>query len=201
MEAFDFAFTLFGLVLGLAMAEVLAGFVRVLKLRGRAPREGASSRSTGEAGTSQAVGPTHQIRVGWLTPAIALLVVLDLLSGWLLAWMTRGVMTLSFATLLGGTAAAALYYVAASLVWPDDPREWPDLDAWFLAHKAQIAGAIALANVGYLAILWLKGTGPAYLAQEAAYIALAALLTQTRRRWQSGTVMAAMLGLIAVGWL
>ena len=186
MEAFDFAFTLFGLVLGLAMAEVLGGFVRVLKARGTAP-----------TGSAEVV----TVRIGWLTPAIAVLLVLDLLSGWMLAWMARTVMPLTFAALLGGTAASALYYIAASLVWPDDPRSWPDLDAWFDRHKAQIASAIALANVGYLAILWFRGTSGIYLIQEIAYIILAALLTLTRSRWQSGAVMAVMLGLIAIGWL
>jgi len=33
MSTFEFAFTLFALVLGLALTEVLGGFVRVLKAR------------------------------------------------------------------------------------------------------------------------------------------------------------------------
>ena len=82
-------------------------------------------------------------------------------------------------------------------MWPDDPQDWPDLDD---RHKAQVADAIALANVGYLAILWSRDTDTLGLAAESAYIALAVLLTLTRRRWQSGAVMA-MLGSIAVGWL
>jgi hypothetical protein len=194
MEAFDFAFTLFGLVLGLAMAEVLGGLVRVLKARSTAPAVRARPIASGSATLGE------HIRVGWLTPAIALLVVLDLLSSWMLAWISRGVMPLTFAALLGGTAASALYYIAASLVWPDDPREWPDLDDWFDRHKAQIAGAIAVANVGYFAIQLFNGFEALYLGQELLYIALAVLLTLTRRRWQSGAVMSAMLGLIAVGW-
>lgn len=186
MEAFDFAFTLFGLVLGLAMAEVLGGFVRVLKARSTAPNSAA-----------EPVG----IRVGWLTPMIALLVVLDLLSSWMLAWLSRAVMPLTFAALLGGTVATGLYYIAASLVWPDDPRNWTDLDTWFDRHKAQIGGAIALANVGFLTILWFRGAQPFDLVSQVAYIAFAALLVLTRHRWQSGALMAVMLGLIAAGWL
>ena len=132
---------------------------------------------------------------------IALLVVLDLLSSWMLAWLSREVMPLNFAALLGGTMATALYYIAASLVWPDDAREWPELDIWFDRHKSQIGGAIALANVGFLAILWFRGAQPFDLAFQVAYIVLAALLILTRRRWESGTVMALMLGIIALGWL
>ena len=37
MTAFDFAFTLFGLVIGLAFAEVLKGGVGVLKARSASP--------------------------------------------------------------------------------------------------------------------------------------------------------------------
>ena len=47
MSAFDLVFALFGLLLGLALCEVLAGFARVLKLkRGARP-----------------------VRIGWRSPA------------------------------------------------------------------------------------------------------------------------------------
>jgi hypothetical protein len=178
MTAFEFAFTLFGLVLGLAMAEVLAGFVRVLKARTAAPEQSAT------------------IRIGWLTPAIGLLVTLDLVSTWMVAWTAREAIPISFLTLILGTAATALYFVAASLVWPDDPERWPDLDAWFERHKGQIGGAIAAANAGSMVDLLVHpGSLPVL---QFAYIALALALIGTRRRWQSGLAIAAMLAIIAL---
>ncbi|MBO9499966.1 MAG: hypothetical protein J7483_10970 [Novosphingobium sp.] len=174
MSAFEFAFTLFGLVLGLAMAEVLAGFVRVLKARSKAPGESA------------------KIRIGWLTPAIGAIVLLDLITSWLLAWKARELIPITMLTLSGGTLATALYFVAASLVWPDEPAEWPDLDAWFDRHKGQIGGAIVAANVGFSACAVLTGAGTVPVLQ-VIYIASAAALIVTRRRWQSAIVVVALL--------
>ena len=185
MSAFDFSFTLFGLVLGLAMAEVLAGFGRVLKARSVAPDQAKT------------------IRIGWLTPTLGLLVMLDLVSTWQLAWLSREAIPITFAVLIGGTVVTAVYYIAASLVWPDKPANWPDLDDWFDRHKAQIAGAIVLANVGFSTVQWLAQPMPIPLMQYA-YIALASALIFTRRRWQSGVVMAGMLAIIlsyAANWV
>jgi hypothetical protein len=192
MEAFDFAFTLFGLVLGLAMAEVLGGFVRVLKARSVPPDE-----SDNPASSSAAIGRTRLIRIGWLTPTIGLLVVLDLISTWILAWVSRERFEISMATLIFGTLVAGVYYIAANLVWPDDPARWPDLDQWFDRHKAQIGAAIAAANIGFATVDVVTNPTAIALPAQLTYIALAASLTVTRRRWQSGLVLAAMLGLIA----
>lgn len=87
----------------------------------------------------------------------------------------------------------------ANLVWPDDVTRWPDLDLWFDRHKAQIGAAIAAANVGFALVELNNGHARLdEVAGQLVYIALAGLLTVTRRRWQSGVVMAAMLGIIAV---
>ncbi len=58
MSGFDLVFAAFGLLLGLAISEVLGGFSRALKLkRGAKP-----------------------VRIGWLTPLLGLFVLLDLTS-------------------------------------------------------------------------------------------------------------------------
>ena len=51
MSGFDLVFALFGLVLGLAITEVLGGFSRVMKMRGT-------------------------VHVGWLVPLLGLLVLI-----------------------------------------------------------------------------------------------------------------------------
>jgi hypothetical protein len=185
MEAFDFAFTLFGLVLGLAMAEVLGGFARVLKARGAAP---------GKTGAAAVRTP---IRVGWLTPGIAVAVLLGLIGTWILAWNARAGIPITFATLIAGTAVAGVYYIAANLVWPGDLDEWPDLDDWFDAHKRQIGGAITLATLGFGAVDWSINPKAAALPLQLLYLAMPAALMVTRRRWQSGLAIAVMLGVNA----
>ena len=183
MESFDFAFTLFGLVLGLAMAEVLAGFVRVLKARSKAP------------------GEILHIRVGWLTPALGAIVIIDLVTTWMLAWQSRGGIAVDYRTMLGGTAATTLYFIAASLVWPDEPARWPDLDEWFDLHKGQIGGAVAIANLGFSLVSIVVAGATSVPTMQVIYIGSAAALIFTRRRWQSMIAvgsMAALMGYLIV---
>ena len=121
MSAFDFAFTLFGLLLGLSLAELFGGFARTLRARRR-------------------------IRIGFLTPLLALLMVIDLVSFWVGAWNDRASISVSFPTLLFGAAIAGLYYMAAALVFPDEIREWRDLDDYYLTQKLWVVLAIQASN-------------------------------------------------------
>jgi hypothetical protein len=164
-------------VLGLALAAALAGFVGVLKARSSAPNE------------SQA------IRIGWLTPMMAAIVVIDLITFWLGAWDLRELVTVTLPTLLFGAGVTSVYFVTASLLFPDSPELWPDLDVWFERHKAQIAGGIVLANVGFTLSYILSGFGtwgsiPIF---QFAYVLLMTTLMVTRRRWQSLVVLALIL--------
>jgi len=122
MTSFEFAFSLFGLLLGLSVAEIMGGFARVL--RGRTA-----------------------IRLGWLTPLLGLLLMIDLVTFWSNAWDMRAAIPPSFGALLYGTAIAAIYYLSASLVFPVAISEWPDLDAYFLRHKAQVMMGVVAANL------------------------------------------------------
>jgi hypothetical protein len=122
MSSFEFAFSLFGLLLGLSVAEIMGGFARVL--RGRTA-----------------------IRLGWLTPLLGMLLLVDLVTFWSNAWDMRDAIPPTFGALLYGTVIAAVYYLSASLVFPVAIAEWPDLDAYFLRHKAQVMIGVIAANL------------------------------------------------------
>jgi hypothetical protein len=77
MSAFEFVFSLFGLLLGLSLAEVLGGLARVLKQR-------------------------KEVQLGWLTPLLGLLVMLDLTSSWALAYAIRDAIPATFLALAMG---------------------------------------------------------------------------------------------------
>ena len=68
MIMFEYVFTLFGLLLGLSLAEILRGLGRVLRTN----------------------KPLH---VGWLTPLLGLILMLDLASFWSGAWQMRAAIT------------------------------------------------------------------------------------------------------------
>ncbi|RYE03516.1 MAG: hypothetical protein EOP61_04325 [Sphingomonadales bacterium] len=126
MTSFEFAFSLFGLLLGLSLAAVLSGFARVLRAR-------------------------HKIRLGWATPLLGALLIIDLVTFWSNAWDMRDAIPPTFGALLYGTVIASVYFLSAELVFPDELEEWPDLDAYFLRHKGQVLIGVMLANLLVLA--------------------------------------------------
>ena len=65
MTNFEFVFSLLGLLLGLALANVLSGLSNALQER-------------------------RKLKVGTLTPLLGLLITLDITSYWTVAWSLRG---------------------------------------------------------------------------------------------------------------
>lgn len=159
MTSFEFAFSLFGLVLGLSVAEVMGGFARVLRAR-------------------------RTIRLGWLTPLLGILLMVDLVTFWANAWDMRDVIPPSFAALLYGTTIAAVYFLSSALVFPNPLSDWPDLDAYFLRHKGQVMAGVLIANLMVLsARVLLYGnifTHWARVAVPLAYAAVALWLMRTQ---------------------
>lgn len=126
MSAFEFFFSFYGLLLGLSVAELVGGFARVLHERER-------------------------IRFGWLTPALALFVAIDIATFWNQAWVIfRGAPFNTF-LLIVSLSIAATFYVAASVTFPrvsaEGAHEWIDMDAHFWAHRKLVFGCILGANL------------------------------------------------------
>jgi len=149
MSAFEFVFSLFGLLLGLSLAEVLGGLARVLKQR-------------------------KEVQLGWLTPLLGLLVMLDLTSSWALAYAIRDAIPATFLALVIGLFCTGLYYLAATLVFPDDISKWPDLDDYYFRHKRQVLGGMLASRVLARAAQFALGTaGWDYFPAFAAFVVLA----------------------------
>ena len=130
---FDYIFELFTLLIGLAVAEMLMGFSRILKLRARR-----------KAGVDPAAIEVH---VGWLVPLLGLLVLVDLGTFWSIVWSMRGVLDMRMATIFGVLVLIGAYYLVATLVFPDEPELWPDFDAYFWQQKRWVVGGVLLINV------------------------------------------------------
>ena len=65
MTVFEYVFSLYSLLFGLALAQVFGGFGNTLQER-------------------------HKLKVGWLTPLLGLFVIVDLTSFWEIGWELRG---------------------------------------------------------------------------------------------------------------
>ena len=77
MSGFEFIFSLFGLLLGLALAEGLGGLARALKSR-------------------------HKVRIGWPTALLGLFVTCDVVTFWMYGWGMRDLLPVNWPTLFGG---------------------------------------------------------------------------------------------------
>lgn len=133
MSGFEFFFGFFGLILSLSVVEVITGFGRVLRRR-------------------------EAIRLGWVTPLLALFVLLDVASFWSISWTRMQTVEPSYLLLLIGMAIACIYYLAASMVFPDDLDAWSSLDAFYDRHKRWVMGGIWTAKtLSHTALLGVVG--------------------------------------------
>lgn len=190
MSGFDLVFAVFGLLLGLAVAEVLGGFSRAIKLkRGARP-----------------------VRIGWLTPLLGIFVMLDLTSFWMAAWEAREQVGANYLTLIAVLVIVGIYYLAATLIFPEDPEAWPDFDDWYDRHKRMVVGGLLTANIGNMigqsVLEELKATpdvtfGPLAIAVLLSglglFLTLVALLFVRGRRWNVAMLVALIAMMLFVG--
>lgn len=93
------------------------------------------------------------MRLGWLSIVLAVFVMVDVASYWTNIWEMRERLTVGYDTVLTSLFVAALYYFAASMVFPSDMEAWPDLDEWFWRNKHRVlllvftASAITMTGV------------------------------------------------------
>lgn len=129
MTAFELAFQLFSLLLGLAMAELLAGLARSWRIS----KGVARARSI-------------KIRIGWLVPLFGLLLLFDLTRFWLTAYALRDHFTFDYASLLATTVIIGGYYAISTFVFPPEPADWPDFDDYFLRTNRTVVGGMIVVN-------------------------------------------------------
>lgn len=125
MSQFEFIFTLYSLLLGLSLVELISGLGRTLKARLQVDDIGAAA-----------------LRIGWLTPLLGLFVMLDLLSFWGAAWVVREMIVVTGPTLMAIMLFASSYYLAAHLVFPDVIPPDGDLDQHYFRVRRVVIGVL-----------------------------------------------------------
>jgi hypothetical protein len=133
MTGRELLLNLITLLLGFILVEVLSGLMRTL--RARLPA-GPSSKA--------------DIRIGWLTPMLGAYTMLNLLMCWLTLWGYLQYVPVGYDTMTVGLLFFSFYYFAASMIYPDKPRDWPDVDHWFWLHRRQVLGCIVVANIPFM---------------------------------------------------
>ena len=170
MTEFEFIFALYALALGLSLVEILSGLGRTLELR-------FASDAGGEKFT-----------IGWLTPLLAIFVILDLLSFWMFSWSVQNLVSVNPATLLAVVAFASAYYLAARLVFPTDPDRFNNLDThYFRVCRTIMAMLIGLVVVQWAYLLSLPEVRDQLLTVQSVgltvlFVAMMAVLIAVRNR-------------------
>lgn len=162
MNEFEYYASLLGLLMALSLVEVINGAVRAAQSR-------------------------KQIRLGVLTPLLALFVMLDVTSYWENAWGFRDTVEVNFFTLYVGLFVASAYYYLASRVFPARVEECNSFDDHFMVVRRQILIGLAVVNlpiiVPLIGNLIEVGRSPLFiLLTQGIYFALIILAATLRDR-------------------
>ena len=125
MSEFEFVFPLFALLVGLSMTEMLSGLAYALKSK-------------------------RDIRVGWLTPLLGALVLINLAMFWQGSWEIRDQITASTASFMLLLIVGGAYFLAASMVFPSWGNEVRDLDDHFMDIRRVSLLALAACNLVFI---------------------------------------------------
>lgn len=110
MSVFQCVFSLYSLLLGLALAHLLSGLAKVVEARGK-------------------------VRLGWPTALLALVMMSSLTIFWEIAWRARDAVPDNSAALFASLITCSLLYFATVLVLPSDTIQRRDLDEHFFTEK------------------------------------------------------------------
>lgn len=144
MSQFEFFMAFYGLLLGLAVAELLSGFAALL-------RESAPPR------------------LGVVTPMLGLQILVEMLANYVDAWAMVGGVAVSLTEFAIPTLIGLLYYVAAVIIVPRQLSDWASLDDYFDERRKWIVGTLLLANVT-VSIAMLSTTWFPLFAENWAWV-------------------------------
>jgi hypothetical protein len=122
LDKFSFFFAFYGLILGLAVTELLGGFAGMV--RAKAIR-----------------------RIEAQTALLALLTFVAICATWIDAWGTLRTISLDFAGLWAPIMLATCYYLAAAVVFPSDPEDYGRLGAYYADRKRFVVAMLLAAEL------------------------------------------------------
>jgi hypothetical protein len=174
MSAFELYLSFYGLLLGLSVAQVASGL-------------------------GHAVVRRRESHIGWLTPLLSIFVLFDIASFWIWAWVSREVISVSYASIYIGMVIALAYYLASVLLFPVLENGWSDLDQHYWANKRFVVVGIAVANaivIGEAAVR--RGSVPFTTtlgwSLQAFYWGPLLLMFFSRRKLVDGLCLGSMIG-------
>lgn len=168
MSNFELFMSFFGLLLGLAVAELMSGFANLARAQKRP-------------------------KIGAITPALGLLIFLSIMSSLLDAFRKLQDVPISLIGFALPTLIGIAYFVAAIAAVPRDGGSWESLDDYYFERRTWTAGMLLAANVLTLGIElrfttemvrnaeW--GRFASYAAANFVWLGALVLALTARKRW------------------
>jgi hypothetical protein len=168
LDSFSYFVVFYGLLLGLALTELLGGFAHMVRAK-----------------ALQKLEPQ--------TALLAIFILIDICSTWVDGWLTLKTVTVDLAGLWAPVLLAICFYLAASVVFPHDEADHERLADYYRERKRFVVALLLavemLIHVAYLpvfkdrlahqpALFWLW-TVPYNVAIESSMVAL--LFVRSRR--------------------
>lgn len=149
MTEFEFLVSLYGLVLGLAFANVATGFADVWRTR-------------------------KDLALGWCTPLLAVYLTVASTGTWLNMWEARDDMEVDAVRVLLSLASFLPMVFLSRAIFPQPNEGWSSLEDYYLAHRQVIVGAVILTRLVGMVTLLVVGDWPGWIT--IAYIAARLIL-------------------------
>ena len=122
MDRFSFFFAFYGLILGLAVTELLSGFAGLVRARA-----------------------LRQIEAQ--TALLGLFTFIAICATWIDAWSTLRTVSLDFAGLWAPILIATFYFLAATVVFPRETAEYDRLALYFAERKRFVVAMLLAAEL------------------------------------------------------
>lgn len=125
MSAFEFYFSFFGLILGIAVANVGVGFGRLWRARER-------------------------VKIGICLPLVGAWLLCHSVLNWINAWEDLQSVPISAASLFVGIFVALPYVVVSTVMFPEDADRHDSLDSFYLSHARLVMVAMSVPTLSGL---------------------------------------------------
>ena len=173
MDGFNFLFSFYGLLLGLAVASVTTAFAEMWRNHERVP-------------------------VGRALPLLGIFILLAAAEQWVSFWQSREHLTMGPWQLLTGLAMALPYiFVSQAMAPHSDDSRWPTLEDYYGAHRRTLLGVLSVPPViSFTFNVAFGGLSAMDWAHYGARFGVPALLILVGNRWLQHIGLAALSGLM-----
>lgn len=152
MDAFEYYFSFFTLLIGLAVAAVARGFGTMWQTRRRA-------------------------EIGWLTPLLAAFLLLDISRFWLGLWGRQEIAAMGPFALASVLCVALPYVFVTTIMFPSEPDDWVSLDEYYASNARSIFVILTFSKIcAYVSDLALFGWDPAWADVPGVLLVMAPFL-------------------------